>query len=156
MEPLKLGSARMIREARSTADGSRIVILDAMPKSFAGFDVVHIDAGPFKTAEDASALCKRWLNEFWRCSRDDGADSNSCAPWGGCHRRCWWRDGSTIALELVERSAIGAVSSPSLAYLREQSARAGPAADALVLRASLVTLDPGTHYVGLRPKDAPR
>lgn len=157
MEPLKLDGARVMREARSTADGSRIVVLDAIPESCAGFDVVPIDAGPFNTAEDASALCKRWLDEFWRCSREDGAENNSCAPWGGCHRRCWWRDGSTIALEFVERSAIDAISSPSLTYLREQSAHdADPATDALVLQASLVSLDPETHYVGLRPKGTPR
>ena len=33
MEPLKLDGARVMREARSTVDGSRIVVLDAMPES---------------------------------------------------------------------------------------------------------------------------
>ena len=60
----------------------------------------HIDAGPFATPSDAAEALLRWISEYWECERV-GDEQNSCFPYGGCHRRCWWRGSrGRVSLEL--------------------------------------------------------
>ena len=49
-----------------------------------------LDAGPFVSLDEAAALLRRWVTEFWECHQLE-AGGNSCFEYGGCHRRCWWR-----------------------------------------------------------------
>ena len=60
----------------------------------------HIDAGPYDTPSDAADALLRWISEYWECERV-GDEQNSCFPYGGCHRRCWWRGSrGRVSLEL--------------------------------------------------------
>ena len=60
----------------------------------------HIDAGPYDTPSDAADALLRWISEYWECERV-GDEQNSCFPYGGCHRRCWWRSSrGRVSLEL--------------------------------------------------------
>ena len=128
---------------------------------------LELDAGPFDTLDDAAALCKRWLLEFWECHRlDDESGTNSCFEFGACHKRCWWR--SSIGEVLLRLDTIGVDQasvrcSSSCEYLLERSAadassqlgEAEPpppsSKSLLLLRGSLVSFGEGLHYAGLRP-----
>ena len=129
-----------------------------------------LDAGPFDSLEEAAALCRRWLLEYWACHKI-GEDQNSCFEFGACHRRCWWRGSiGTLALQMdtvgvqqqQQQQVEAAEQASALTYLLDRAATDsgdGAAADGeaedskkiLALRGCLVSFGTGMHYAGLRP-----
>lgn len=118
-----------------------------------------IDAGPFRSLDEAAALMRAWLERSWECHALEDGSGNSCFEFGGCHRRCWWRGAvgrCVLHLEHVDDGHTATPASPAVAWLRERVA-----ADAaltsedepspLILHGSLVSLDENHHYCGLRP-----
>ena len=117
--------------------------------------IFHIDAGPYDTPSDAADALLRWISEYWECERV-GDEQNSCFPYGGCHRRCWWR-GSRGRVSLELELCAEAARLHELDALRERASELVTDDDeAIALVGSLVALPPSRYYCGLRPAPAGR
>ena len=113
----------------------------------------HIDAGPYDTPSDAADALLRWISEYWECERV-GDEQNSCFPYGGCHRRCWWR-GSRGRVSLELELCAEAARLHELDALRQRASEfVADDDEAIALVGSLVALPPSRYYCGLRPAPA--
>ena len=165
---------RVTRVVGETSVGSSTLLLvkadEAALQSLSenGEAVQHLDAGPFPTVEDAASLCKRWLEDYWECHKVS-EDSNSCATFGACHRRCWWRGsiGRTVLQfetfpspddpDACEGTALAALLRRAVAdaaWEESQQQQQQPDPKLLALRGAVVSFSHDMHYAGLRPAAA--
>lgn len=164
-EALGRGRLLLLRATRAEPEAALSRLRAAAAQ--AAVVVWPIDAGPFGSRLEAAAATQTWLDEFWMCTRDE-AGTASCFEYGGCHKRCWWREQAAappeVEVELLGHAA-GGDDAPWEAALdrlgRHAPARgraAGGAADlpslptALRLVACFVACADGAHYCSLRPE----
>ena len=134
------------------------------------FHTVEIDAGPFASLEDTTVLMRRWITDYWGCHELGGGDGASCFEFGGCHKRCWWRDPADIHVSTRFVGPVDADRARSLLFgpthsseprvssdggMRErQSGEGAGAANVITLIASIVVDGSGRHYCGLAPSSS--
>jgi len=157
-------------EAASTARGGLLVRSDLLVTARLiqnGATVIPLDAGPFVTADAAGTRLLRWLHEYWECRRLEGGEGATCFEWGGCHRRCWWRNSAGRVLfsfdeismqgigdSLTAEATYGAAPASAVAELRARCAADRdhpPGPKDLLLRGTLVSFGDALHYCSLRP-----
>ena len=112
-----------------------------------------VDGGPHRTlAIAAAAIAARYT--YWHCTRPEPDEPASCAAFGGCHRRCWWRARRPPTVRLA---AVGLHSRAAAAVVRRLAdvglpLTAGPAQDGPELEALILALPHGSGYLtGLSP-----